>query len=187
MPLPEHPRRIRVMGVSGAGKTTLAAEVARRTGLAHLELDAVFWDADWTHRDLDDAHRLIEAFVSAHPDGWVIDGDWPSRLEGRLDPGAPGGADLVVWLDHPRPVVIWRILRRTLRRGILRQELWHGNRERPSTWLARDPESNIILWAWTRHPLVRDRMATRLTQWPMVRLTGQRAVDAWLAGLPRTR
>lgn len=187
MPLPVLPRRILVMGVSGSGKTTLASQIARRTGLAHLELDAVFWDADWTYRDLDAAHRLIRDFTDEHPDGWVIDGNWTSRLEGLLDPGTPGGADLVVWLDHPRPVVISRILRRTLRRGILREELWHGNRERPSTWLARDPEANIILWAWTRHPVVRERMTSLMPEWPIVRLARQRDADAWLAGLPRPR
>lgn len=183
MPRPETPRRIRVVGISGSGKTTLAVEIARRTGLTHLELDAVFWGADWTFRDLEDARRILDEFVALYPAGWVIDGNWTSRLEGRLDPGAPGGADMVVWLDHPRRVVMPRIVGRTLRRGILREELWHGNRERPATWFARDPEQNIIRWAWTHHAVVRERMSSRLTEWPIVRLRSQREVDAWLTTL----
>ncbi|NLW99231.1 MAG: hypothetical protein GXY39_05940 [Actinomycetales bacterium] len=44
------PKRIRIVGVSGAGKTRLGQQVAERTGLPRLELDAVFWAADWTCR-----------------------------------------------------------------------------------------------------------------------------------------
>lgn len=184
MPSPEPPRRIRVLGVSGAGKSRLASDIARATGLPRLELDAVFWDAHWTYRELDEAHRLIGDFVESHPDGWVVDGNWTTRLEGLLDPGTPGGADTVVWLDHPRSIVMRRIISRTLRRGILREELWHGNRERPAAWLSRDPQANVVLWAWTRHLPTRTRMTERAAAgWPVVRLSGQREVDLWLAGL----
>jgi len=177
----ERARRIRVVGVSGAGKTTFARELARRSGRAHLELDAVFWDAGWTYRDLDAAHALVADFVRAHPE-WVIDGNWSSRLEGRLEPGTDGGADLIVWLDYARPVVMRRLVRRTLRRAVLRENLWHGNRERPSTWFARDPHENILLWGWTQHPRIRERYAQRVQSGePIVRLGSPHDAAAWLA------
>ena len=79
-----------------------------------------------------------------------------------------------------------RVIRRTLRRGIRREELWHGNRERPSTWMRRDPHENIVLWAWTQHPVVREWMLARVAAGePIVRLRGQREVDAWLATVRR--
>ena len=162
----ELPRRMRVMGTSGSGKSRLAEQISRRLNVPRLELDAVFWDADWTYRDLADAHALITEFTADNPDGWVIDGNWTSRL------------------DHSRLVVMGRVIRRTLRRGLLREELWHGNRERPTSWLRRDPEKNIMLWAWKQHPVTRDRMAARTTAgWPVIRLSEQLEVDAWLASL----
>lgn len=183
--MPSAPARIRVVGVSGSGKTSLAERVARRTGLPRLELDAVFWDEGWAYRDLDEAHAIVRAFAAEHPDAWVVDGNWTSRLDGLLGPGTPGGADLVVWLDHPRAVVMWRVVTRTLRRGITREELWHGNRERPSTWLRWAPEENIVRWAWTQHPVVRERMTRRIADGePVLRLRGRRAVEAWIATLP---
>ena len=97
-------RRIRVVGISGSGKSRLATQIATATGLARLELDAVFWDADWTFRDLESARALVRDFQAEHPEGWVIDGNWLSRLDGMLDPGTDDGPDLVVWLDHPRRV-----------------------------------------------------------------------------------
>lgn len=177
------PRRIRVVGVSGSGKTRLAAAVARRLGVSHLELDAIFWDADWTFRDADKARELVERFVEDHPEGWVADGNWTTRLDGQLHP--PAGADLAVWLDHPRWLVMQRVVRRTVWRGITRQALWHGNRERPASWLSRDPEQNIILWAWTAYHGTRDRYLPMIDEPWLVRLSGRRQVARWLDSLPR--
>ncbi|HYP73703.1 MAG TPA: toxin [Microbacterium sp.] len=183
MPSPP-PRRIRIVGASGSGKSHLAERVAARTGLARLDLDAVFWDAGWTHRDLGEALALVRDFVAAHPDGWVADGNWTSRLDGLLDPGTAGGADTVVWLDHSRSVVMRRVVLRTVRRGIRREELWHGNRERVSSWLRWEPERNIMRWAWTSYPRVRARMEERIAAGEsIVRLDDQRAVEAWLGSL----
>ena len=40
-------------------------------------------------------------------------------------------ADVVVWLDLPLSLVMWRLLRRTARRGTCdKTELWNGNVER---------------------------------------------------------
>lgn len=177
------PRRIRVVGVSGSGKTRLAAGIADRLGLAHLELDAVFWDADWTFRDVGEARALVLGFVARHREGWVADGNWTSRLGDLLQP--PTGADLVVWLDHPRWLVMTRVLRRTLWRGLTGKELWHGNRERPSSWLSRDPQKNIIYWAWTAYQGTRDRYLAMVGEPWCVRLSGRRQVARWLASLPQ--
>lgn len=179
-----HPTRLLIVGVSGSGKTTLAHQVAERTGLPRLELDAVFWDAHWTLRDRDEAREQVRAFTRAHPQGWVIDGNWTSRLAGLLTPGTAGGADVVVWLDHSRAQVMRRVISRTITRGLRRQELWHGNREQPRSWFKRDPSENIMLWAWTQHSVVRHRMLARLDGGePIVRLRGQSQVDDWLARL----
>jgi len=176
------PRRIRVVGISGSGKTRLAGDIAERLGVAHLELDAVFWDADWTFRNLEQAHSRLDDFLAAHPGGWVTDGNWTTRLDGRLDP--PDGCDIVVWLDHPRWLVMSRVVRRTLWRGITRQELWHGNRERPANWLSRDPELNIMVWAWTQYDGSRAKLLPLVGTPGFVRLRGRRAVRRWLSSLP---
>lgn len=178
------PRRIRLVGISGSGKTRLAAAIASRLRVAHLELDAVFWEADWTYRDLDEARRIVREFADAHPEGWVVEGNWNTRMSGLLAPGAAGGADVIVWLDHRRSLVMLRVVRRTLRRAIRHERLWHGNRERPSTWLRWNPDRNILRWTWVQHPVVRERMLMQMSDgMPVVRLQGKRAVDAWLATL----
>lgn len=182
-------RRVRIVGVSGSGKTRLAGRVAAILRVPHLELDAVFWDAGWAYRDLDEALRTVRTFADesdASRGGWVADGNWSSRMQGLLDPGTPGGADVLVWLDHPRPLVTWQIVRRTVSRGLRRTELWHGNRESPRSWLRLDPQENVMRWAWVQHPLLRARMVAVLEadpDAPVIRLAGRRAVARWLRAL----
>lgn len=44
-------RRVAVVGNSGSGKSTFAAELARRLGVPWVELDAVFHQPGWTELD----------------------------------------------------------------------------------------------------------------------------------------
>lgn len=176
------PRRLRVVGNSGSGKTTLARAAAQRLGVGHLELDAVFWAEEWTKRDLDDAHARVHEFLASAPAqrGWVVDGNWDSRRQGMLD-----DADALVWLDYPRHVVMRRVVVRTLRRGVRRETLWHGNREQLRNLLRREPEENIVLWAWTRHRSYRDRYGALHASGvvPVIRLRHPREAQRWLATL----
>lgn len=175
-----------MVGVAGAGKSHLAAQVAASLAVPRLELDAVFWDAGWTYRPLEDALSLVDAFTAAHPNGWVVDGNWSSRLGGRFEPGTVSEPELVVWLDHSRATVMRRIITRTVRRGLSREQLWHGNTERISSWFRVDPERNILRWAWVQYPVMQDRMTRRIAAGdPVLRLRTQREVDQWLATLER--
>jgi len=58
-------------------------------------------------------------------DGWVTDSTYHTML-GRL---IVDRADLLVWLDLPVPLVMWRLLRRTHVRNRDRTVLWNGNVE----------------------------------------------------------
>jgi hypothetical protein len=95
-------------------------------------------------------------------------------------------ADTVVWLDYALPVVLGRLLWRTLRRIITQEELWHGNRERFLTqFSSRD---SLLLWALRTYPR-RRREYPILFEEPeyvhlaVVHLGSPRAARAWLAGL----
>lgn len=185
MPAAVSPRRVRVVGNTGSGKTTLARAAAERLGVLHVELDAVFWAEGWTKRDADEARATLRALLATSgAAGWVADGNWNTAREGLLD-----DADVVVWLDYPRRLVMRRVLVRTVRRGLTRQELWHGNRERLGNLLRRDPDQNVVLWSWTQHERYREAYAEVAEQDARVlRLRSPREAQAWLEGLaPRGR
>lgn len=175
-------RRVWVVGSAGAGKTTLARAVADRLGVPHVELDEIYWDAGWRHRDPDEARARLSAFLAgAGARGWVVDGNWTSRGHGLGEV-----ADAVVWLDPPRRVVMPQLVLRTLRRGVTRTELWHGNRENALSLLRRDPEKNIVRWSWTHFASTRERYADLAGRDPrVVRIATRREAAAWLRSLDR--
>ena len=143
-------QRISVVGNSGSGKTTVARRLAATLGVPHLELDSVFHQPGWQPLETGEFRRVVSEFTGAP--GWVVDGNYSKVLDIIW-----GRADTVVWLDPPRRLVMRRVISRTLRRTITRQELWNGNRE-PWTNLYRlDPEQSILRWAWTNHDRYRDR------------------------------
>ena len=174
-PLPGRVRRVLVAGASGAGKTTLAATTAAVLGLTHVEVDALFHGPGWRPRPsfVADVERL------AASDGWVT--EWQYDAVREL---LASRADLVVWLDLPRHIVLRQVALRTVRRRLLRQELWNGNREAPLRTVLTDPE-HVVRWAWTTHgrtaPRVR-ALRDRRPDLPVVRLGSRRDVRRWVAG-----
>jgi adenylate kinase family enzyme len=134
--------RISVVGTSGSGKTTLAKALARQTGLPYVELDALNWQAGWgdlSRGDPDEFVRRVAAAVAS--DAWVVDGNY-----GLVRDLVWRRATHLVWLDYQRPVIMHRVIRRSLARAVLRTELWAGNRER---WLHMLRPSHPIRWAWS--------------------------------------
>ena len=134
-----------VVGTTGSGKTTYARRLAASLGVPHLELDALHHGPGWTERPVEEFRAEVASVVAG--DGWVVDGNY-SRARDLVLPRATD----VVWLDYPRWLVMWRVLRRSLARVVLRRELWNGNRETWRDWL--DP-AHPIRWAWTSHPVRR--------------------------------
>lgn len=67
----------------------------------------------------------------------------------------------LVWLDYERPVIMARVIRRSLLRAVLRTELWAGNRER---WGHMLRPSHPIRWAWSTWERRRRETEERLAQ-----------------------
>ena len=69
-------RRIAVKGGSGPGKTTLAAEPARRLGVEHIELDALHHGPNWSEPTAEQFRMTVQSAMDRQPAGWVIDGSY---------------------------------------------------------------------------------------------------------------
>jgi adenylate kinase family enzyme len=174
-------RRVSVVGISGSGKTTLARRLAAALEVPHVELDAIFHQPGWTELPVDEFRRRVGDEVAA--DGWVVDGNY--RAVRDLVWAA---ADTVVWLDRPRAVVIRRLIARTARRSITREELWNGNRERPTGLLRRDPRENLVRWSWMKHAEYSERYAAAAADvgnrhLTFRRVTNDAEVDALVASV----
>jgi len=137
-------RRFAVVGNAGAGKSTMAAALAERLGVPHIELDAIFHQPGWTELPVEEFRAKVTAATA--DEGWVVDGNYTVVRDIVWN-----RADTIVWLDFSRRVVTTRIVRRSFTRVVLRRDLWNGNRERWRNLLSMDPEQSIIRWSWTRH------------------------------------
>ena len=178
-------RRVVVIGSSGVGKTTLAGALAARLGVPHVELDSIFWGPNWTalggslEGDATFRARIVEATAG---DAWVVDGNYSSVAAGVLWPRA----DTMVWLDYPLPLVLLRLLRRSLRRAITRELLWGTNRETlRELFFAKD---SLLYYLLRTHRARRRRFAECLarpevTHATIVRLRSPAQTDTWLQSI----
>ena len=137
-------RRVSVVGISGAGKTTLARRLAGALEVPHVELDAMFHQPGWTELPAEEFRRRVGDELAA--EGWVVDGNYSAVRDLVW-----AAADTVVWLDRPRSTVMRRLIARTTRRAITRTELWNGNREPLTGMFRRDPRDNLVRWSWMKH------------------------------------
>lgn len=165
------PQRVVVAGIGGAGKTTVARELASAWGLPFTELDEYVEGPGWTVLP-DFVERTSELVAK---DRWVTD----SLLYLEVEQLLLSRADLVVWLDLPRAVIMRRLVVRTLRRGLPPREVMvNGNKEK--LWAAFR-RSSPLRAAWRGHGVNQAHLEQALAEVPVVRLTSQRAVEAWLA------
>lgn len=118
-------RRVNVKGISGSGKSTFAAELARRLELPYIELDALHHGPNWSEPTAEEFRAKVREAMAAAPRGWVIDGNY----EGKLGDTVLREADTIVWLDLPFALKARRLLRRSAQRIRHDVELWSGNKE----------------------------------------------------------
>lgn len=167
-------RRVAVIAsASGNGKTTFGRALADRLGVAFVEMDALNHGPNWTEATPEDLRAKVAPIVES--DSWVIDGAY----RGKLGDLVLERAELVVWLDLPVGVWLPRLLRRTARRVIHREELWNGNRETlRNTLLSRD---SVIYYALRAHRRRRRTYPASLAPFDVVRLRTPAEVERFLA------
>ncbi len=172
---PTRPRRILVIGSTGAEKSTVAQRLSAHHSLPNVHLDALHWGPNWTIRP--EFQREVEERIAR--DAWVMEGSYVFAIE-RAWPRA----ELVVWLDLPFATVLWRLLVRTFRRRLRNEELFGGNRE--SLRMHFLSKNSLILWLLKTYRKRRREYAALAGQYPaisLVRLMTRQSVEAWLEHL----
>jgi len=127
-------KRILIIGCCGAGKSTLAQQLGERLRLPVYHLDRLYWRKDWARTPSDEWKRVVQNLCATAE--WIIDGNYASTMDLRLS-----ACDTVIFLDYPRRVCLWRILKRRIfyhRRA--RSDIADGCSER-ITWA-------FLRWVW---------------------------------------
>lgn len=169
-------QRIMIIGAPGSGKSTAAQLIGARLDLPvyHIDRD-VNWLPNWQERPLEG--RIKKAEEIAARDRWVFEGSFSRTYATRL-----ARADMLIWLDTPLALRLFRVTRRALSSlGQTRPDMADGCEER----LSMLPE---FIWFILRTARRSSRKSLDLytsARLQKHRLRSARAVNAFVSGLPR--
>lgn len=172
--LPAGVQRVLVAGSTGAGKTTMARALADRLGLPHTEMDALWHGPGWMPRP--EFAGDVRAMLAT--------GRWVTEYQYRpVKADLLAAAQAVVWLDHPFPLVAWRLLRRSVLRALTRRPLYNGNVEQVRAWARASHPLRIVLSRefWAKRRRTGEELAGAAGRGVVVvRLRGGRRARRWL-------
>lgn len=127
-------RKVLVIGAGGAGKSTFARRLGKLLNLEVIHLDALYWHAGWVETPKGVWAERVAELVQR--EAWIMGGNYSGTFDIRLR-----ACDAVVFLDMPRLVCLWRVLKRLL---------IYRNRSRPDMAAGCDEKFNLefLLWVW---------------------------------------
>lgn len=170
--------RYLIYGVAGAGKTTLARELTSRTGIPWHDVDALVWQPGWVQVPIPEQRRVLERICAT--DAWILDYAHELWIDVPLAHG-----DVLVALDYPRWLSLWRVVRRGVARAVDQQPICGGNVE---TWRQLLSRRSIVFWHFKTFGRTRARIRGWAAKSPgpvVIRLTSPRQTRRWLATLER--
>ena len=116
--------KVVILGCCGSGKSTLARQLGNKLGLPTIHLDAHFWQAGWVESEAKEWWVKQESLLQG--ERWIIDGNYTATIDLRI-----AVADMIIYLDFPRYLCLWRILKRYWQyRGQVRPDMAEGCPER---------------------------------------------------------
>lgn len=115
-------KRLVVIGVTSSGKSTLAANLAKRFDMSFIDLDALNWEPNWQAASLEVFRQRVRKAIQVEK--WTVAGNYHT-VRALIWPQA----EAVIWLDYPLLTVLGQLTRRTFKRWWTQELLWGTNRE----------------------------------------------------------
>ena len=128
-------QRILIIGSGGAGKTTLARTLGGILDISVIHLDALFWKPGWIESTSAEWTEALRSVMGSAR--WIMDGNYGRTLAERLE-----RCDTVIFLDIPRILCLWRVIKRWIR--------YHG-RSRPdmAAGCSEKIDLEFVQWIWS--------------------------------------
>lgn len=127
-------KRVLVIGVSGAGKSTFARRLGEILKIEVMHLDRLYWSAGWKKMEKKEWKERVAELIQG--DEWIMDGNYTGTLDVRVKV-----CDTVIFLDVPRAVCLWRVCKRALAyRGRTRPDMAEGCLEKV--------DLEFLRWIW---------------------------------------
>ncbi|MBI3984380.1 MAG: AAA family ATPase [Candidatus Levybacteria bacterium] len=116
--------KIIVIGNTGSGKSTFSKILGKKLNLPVIHLDTYFHKKNFIQVSREEWDKIIEEFINREK--WIMDGNYKRTLDKRIN-----SADVVIFLDLPKWLSLYRILKRRLSyRGTTRPDMPEYLKER---------------------------------------------------------
>ena len=135
-------KKILIIGICGAGKTTLAIQLAEKLNIPIIHLDRHYWKSGWVESSKEEWRKKVEELCKQ--DSWIMDGNFGGSFDIRFP-----NADAIILLDYSRSLAIFRTIKRIIKYwGKVRPDLAEGCPER-FDW-------SFLKFVWNFHKNHRD-------------------------------
>ncbi len=107
-------KKIYIIGIVGAGKTTLSKELSQRLNIRSYEVDTIIYRQTKKGRIKQSVAEQIAEFTDINKESaWIIEGTYRSSCKYLLE-----NADIILFLDPPQYVRKIRIIKRFLKQQL---------------------------------------------------------------------
>ncbi|WP_208559450.1 topology modulation protein [Marinilactibacillus kalidii] len=114
-------KRITIVGPSGSGKSTLAKQLGQIFDLPVFHMDQLFFDPGWVEKSKETLLEEVKQILDKN-DQWIIEGNYGKTLPTRLSQSTQ-----VIFLDYPRRIYFYRVLKRVVTTlGSVREDMAPG-------------------------------------------------------------
>lgn len=138
---PQDLLRINFVGTSSSGKSTLSKKLASVLDVPYIEMDLLYHEPNWTE-PTPEVFRTRLSNAIAKKSRWVLDGNYHSKTFDIKW----ARSTMIVWLDVPFSVNMFRAFKRALHRSWTKQELWPGTGNRETFGRTFFSRESMILW-----------------------------------------
>jgi adenylate kinase family enzyme len=163
-------KKVLVIGPGGAGKSTFANRLGESLNIEVIHLDKFYWRPGWIDTPKPEWAETVSKLLRR--DAWIMDGNYSGTLDIRFKE-----CDTVIFLDMPRTLCLWRVLKRALMyRNKSRPDMTEGCHEKLSL--------DFMLWIWNYRRRTRPKVLRMLESNAdgkrIIRLRSKSDVDGFL-------
>lgn len=144
-------QRINLVGTSASGKSTLGKCLAEVLAAPYVEMDTLWHGPNWSEAEPEVFRQRVANATSEEK--WILDGNYHSKTFDIKS----ARATMIVWLDMPFSINMYRAVCRAVERSWTGRELWPGTGNRETfrqTFFSKD---SMILWTATSFWRLRHR------------------------------
>ncbi len=135
--------RILIIGCGGAGKSTLARQLAQKLNLPVVHLDKLFWKPGWEESSAEEFDEKLA--LELEKPQWIMDGNFNRTMPLRV-----AKCDTIIYLDFSRMACLLGVLKRVLTTyGTVRPDMGEGCPERI--------DLEFLQWVWNYNKNKREK------------------------------